>query len=91
MKKLVGQVTEAERDEIQKLFERRNGLTELAKLLTADDLDLYDRLICDLGETTSKFQLWWDRMGEKYMWEKSETGSWVIDFNSQNVYLINNE
>ncbi len=31
MKKLVGQVTVEEKDEIQKLFERRNGLNELAK------------------------------------------------------------
>ena len=30
MKKLVGKVTTEERDEIQSLFERRNGLTELA-------------------------------------------------------------
>ena len=32
-KKLVGQVTPEERDEIQMLFERRNGLNELAKIL----------------------------------------------------------
>ena len=37
MKKEVGRVTEEERDEIQQLFERRNGLTELAKILTADE------------------------------------------------------
>ena len=40
MKKLVGQVTPAERDEIQSLFERRNGLNELAKILTADNAEL---------------------------------------------------
>ncbi len=39
MKKIVGQVTEAERDEIQRLFERRNGLNELARILTATVLD----------------------------------------------------
>ena len=35
-RKLVGQVTPEERDEIQALFERRNGLNELAKILTSD-------------------------------------------------------
>ena len=40
-KKLVGQVTPEERAEIQALHERRNGLNELAKILTADNAELY--------------------------------------------------
>ena len=43
MKKLVGQVTPEEKNEIQTLFERRNGLNELAKILTADNSDLYEK------------------------------------------------
>ena len=31
MKKLIGKVTEEEKKEIQSLYERKNGLTELAK------------------------------------------------------------
>ena len=41
-RKLVGQVTPEEKNEIQSLFERRNGLNELAKVLTADNAELYD-------------------------------------------------
>ena len=37
VKKIVGQVTPEEKNEIQLLFERRNGLNELAKVLTADN------------------------------------------------------
>lgn len=66
MKALVGQVTPEERTEIQTLFERRNGLNELAKILTAENAELYEKLVKDLGETGSKFQNWWDRMAEKY-------------------------
>ena len=47
MKKVVGQVSELEKREIQILFERRNGLNELAKILTADNTELYERLIKD--------------------------------------------
>ena len=36
-KKIVGHVTEEERNEIQTLFERRNGLNELAKMLGLPD------------------------------------------------------
>ncbi len=32
-KKIVGQVTPEEKNEIQRLFERRNGLNELAHIL----------------------------------------------------------
>ena len=48
-KKLVGLVTPEERDEIQQLFERRNGLNELAKILTADNTELYEKLVKDLA------------------------------------------
>lgn len=34
MRKKVGTVSEDERNEVQLLFERHNGLTELAKILT---------------------------------------------------------
>ena len=43
MKKLIGKVTEEEKKEIQTLFERKNGLNELAKILTADNELLYEK------------------------------------------------
>ena len=36
-KKVVGSVTEQEKNEIQSLFERRNGLNELAMILTVNN------------------------------------------------------
>ena len=56
MNKVVGRVSETERDEIQALFERRNGLNELAKVLTPDNIELYEKLVKDLGKTGSDFQ-----------------------------------
>lgn len=87
MKKEIGSVTVEERNEIQQLFERRNGLNELAKILTADNTELYDRLVKDLGETGTKFQNWWDRMGEKYQWESHPNGNWEINFDTCTIYL----
>ena len=88
MKKGVGQVSELEKREIQILFERRNGLNELAKILTADNTELYERLIKDLGETSIKFQKWWNQMSEKYQWESIDGGNWEIDFDTCEIYLI---
>lgn len=91
IKRLVGQVTEEERNEIQTLFERRNGLNELAKIVTADNNDLYERLVKDLGETGAKFQNWWDRMGQKYQWESAENSNWEINFETCEIFLVTEE
>ena len=88
IRKVVGQVTIEERNEIQQLFERRNGLNELAKILTADNYELYEKLVKDMGETGTKFQSWWDRMGEKYQWESIEGGNWKINFETCEIYLV---
>ena len=86
--KLVGQVTPEERDEIQTLFERRNGLNELSQILTAENEALYEKLVKDLGETGAKFQNWWNRMGEKYNWESVEGGNWEINFETCEIFLV---
>lgn len=88
IRKVVGQVTIEERNEIQQLFERRNGLNELAKILTADNHELYEKLVKDMGETGTKFQSWWDRMGEKYQWESIEGGNWEINFETCEISLV---
>lgn len=88
IRKVVGQVTIEERNEIQQLFERRNGLNELAKILTAENHELYEKLVKDMGETGTKFQSWWDRMGEKYQWESIEGGNWEINFDTCEIYLV---
>lgn len=87
MKKKVGQVTPEEKNEIQQLFERRNGLNELAKILTSDNTDLYEKLVKDMGETARKFQGWWDRMAQKYKWKSLPNGKWEIDFDTCEIYL----
>ena len=87
-RKLVGQVTPEERDEIKALFERRNGLIELSKILTANNNDLYEKIVKDMGQTGSKFQDWWDTMAQKYQWESAVGGNWEIDFNKCQIFLV---
>lgn len=87
-RKLIGQVAADEKNEIQTLFERRNGLNELAKIVSADNTDLYEKLVKDLGETGTKFQNWWDRMAQKYQWESVADGNWEINFETCEIYLV---
>ena len=86
-RKLVGQVTPEERNEIQMLFERRNGLNELAKILTNDNAELYEKLVKDMGETSTRFQNWWTHMSQKYHWESKDNGNWEINFDTCEIYL----
>jgi CXXX repeat modification system protein len=87
-KKKVGIVTEEERDEIQKLFRRHSGLADLAKIVTADNVELYEKVVNDLGDTNSKFQDWWKKKGEKYNWESAENGRWQINFDTREIFLV---
>lgn len=88
MKTKIGQVTIEEKNEIQSLFERKNGLNELVKILPADNSELYERLVLDMGQTTTKFQQWWDAMSLKYNWESIEGSNWEIDFETCDIYLV---
>ena len=87
-KKKVGIVTTEERDEIQKLFRRHSGLTDLAKIVTADNVELYEKVINDLGDTNTKFQDWLNKKGEKYNWESAENGRWQINFDTCEIFLV---
>ena len=86
--KLVGQVTPEEKDEIQSLFERRNGLNELAMILTPDKEELYEKLVKDMGETGVRFQQWWNTASQKYNWEMTENGNWEINFETCEIFLV---
>lgn len=90
MKRLIGKVAVSERDEIQSLFERKNSLIELAKSISSED-SIYERLISDMSVTTSKYQLWWDNMSSKYGWEQLEGTNWRINFDTCEVFLIQNK
>ena len=87
-KKKVGIVTEEERDEIQKLFMRHSGLADLAKIVNADNVELYEKVVNDLGETNTKFQDWWNKKGEKYNWEFADNGRWQMNFDTCEIFLV---
>ncbi len=88
MKTLIGQVTPEEKNEIQALFERKNSLAELAKIINAENEALYEKLVKDIGETGTKFQKWWDTMAAKYQWKSELHGNWEINFETCEIYLV---
>lgn len=85
--KVIGHVTPEEKDEIEALFERKNGLAELIKILPINNDSMYEKILKDMSETHKKYQQWWDRMGMKYNWESTKTGNWHINFDTCEVSL----
>ena len=88
----VGRVTPAERDEIQTLYERKNGLVELVAALRENSNipaggAFYEKLVADMGHTTTCMQAWWTQKGKFYGWDSSPTGHWFIDFESCEIFL----
>lgn len=85
----VGTVTPSERDEILHLFERKNGLTELIKSFKDASLveSLYDKIINDLGKTSTEFSEWWSEKSKKYNWKSSPNGNWEINFKTCEIFL----
>lgn len=92
-RKLLGRVSQEDRDELQALFERKNGLTELVySLMDIDDEKLknhyfYERLLTDMANTTAKFDQWWLDKAVQYHWEDQPGHVWDIDFASCEVFL----
>jgi CXXX repeat modification system protein len=85
---VVGKVASEEMQEIRRLFERRNGLVELFRCLTQDEDCLYEKVVQDLGATTTAIQKWWDAKSRKYGWRGRPDGQWEISFETAEVYLV---
>jgi CXXX repeat modification system protein len=88
----VGRVTPKERDEIQALFERKNGLTELVQMLQQNGgLDnnaaLYEKVVADLGRTSVRSQAWWSEKAKAYGWKVVAGGHWTINFETCEIRL----
>jgi CXXX repeat modification system protein len=86
-KKVIGKVTETERDEIKFLIERKASLFELFKTADAKNLNFYSKIVKDMGKTSFELRKWWDEKSKHYKWESEEGFSWEIDFENCNIYL----
>lgn len=95
--KIVGTITEEEKIYIERLFERKRGLSELLYSITDNSLlnnelkdTVYQKLVEDMGKTQILYDKWWNDMQDKYQWEGVEGGSFQIDFSNNNVLLVIN-
>jgi CXXX repeat modification system protein len=89
-KKVISKVSETEKEEIRLLFERKNALTELFQTVDPSNEELYNKIVADMGKTSTQFQSWWDEKAQQYEWESEPGYKWEIDFNDRIIYLVKN-
>ena len=72
------EILEIEKEKFYDLFEKRNALINLEKIIDSSNV-LYRRLRINLIETTKAEERWWNEIAEKYNL-KLENEKWIINF-----------
>ncbi len=91
---VIGKVTMEERTELLTYYERKLGIEELMNSFKSNLLSdvqsekLMDKMILEAGKVKMNTQAWWDRMYEKYQWERVEGHNWNINFDTCEISLL---
>lgn len=96
--KKIGTVTDEEKDQIEKIFERKNSLQELLLTLQTSSLvnketkdTIYEKLVNDIDQANRAYDKWWSDMQRQYGWLAIVGYNYKIDFNTKEVVLEKTE
>ena len=78
------EILEIEKEKFYDLFEKRNALINLEKIIDSSNV-LYRRLRINLIETTKAEERWWNEIAEKYNL-KLENEKWIINFKDNTIF-----
>ena len=78
------EILDIEKEKFYDLFEKRNALINLEKIIDASNV-LYRRLRINLIETTKAEERWWNEIAEKYNL-KLENEKWIINFKDNTLF-----
>lgn len=78
------EILEIEKEKFYDLFEKRNALINLEKIIDSSNV-LYRRLRINLIETTKAEERWWNEIAEKYSL-KLENEKWIINFKDNTLF-----
>lgn len=78
------EILEIEKEKFYDLFEKRNALINLEKIIDSSNV-LYRRLRINLIETTKAEERWWNEIAEKYNL-KFENEKWIINFKDNTLF-----
>lgn len=78
------EILEIEKEKFYDLFEKRNALINLEKIIDSSNV-LYRRLRINLIETTKAEERWLNEIAEKYNL-KLENEKWIINFKDNTLF-----
>lgn len=81
----IGTVLENEKKEIQNIYEKKNALENLIKVLSSEENDLYEKVLNDYTQINTEYLKWWDKMFNKYNWPD---GEYRINFKNNEICLV---
>ena len=88
MEKLVGQVSENEKNDMIDICEVKVALDNLEKIVGKDEAELLEQITRERDLTNEKYIAWWDRIRENYDFEGDEQVHWRLDFQTGEVFLV---
>ena len=83
----LGIVNEEEYQNLVTIFERKTALSELVKIIDADNTALYEKVLKDYSEMQSRLVDWWQATAQNHGWKYDSSNSWRIDLGSKEVFL----
>lgn len=93
MSVVIAEIEKEEVNEIEGCFERLNSLRELALAFEADEIfnkksNIYQKMLDDTTQTRKRFDMWWDKIIEKYDLQDYKREEMRVDFLSQEITLV---
>ncbi|MBP3475156.1 MAG: CXXX repeat peptide modification system protein [Lachnospiraceae bacterium] len=93
MKNFKIKLLKEEVDEIELYFERMNSLKDLVLVFESDEVFIrnssmmYEKIVKDLTDTRTKFQLWWTKIIDKYNLQEYNQDQLFVDFLDRAIKL----
>lgn len=96
MELVLGIVTEREREEIKKIFEKKGALEDLFSSLGRNNSELtgestnvlYDKIVEDMKSVRGELLNWWEKTAVLYGWEYESEDKWNVNMSTGEVKLI---
>lgn len=88
MEKIVGQVTEEEKNNMIDICEKKVALDNLERITAKDKQSLIEDIKKERNIANIQYDTWWDNIRENYDFEGDEKGYWQLDFRTGEVLLV---
>ncbi len=89
---LIATISKEDSRQMLQIFERKTGLENILNIAEPNPLvtdeALYEKFIKDYNTTVNDLQNYWNAMAEKYNFKSEKGKQWTIDFETQNIYLV---